>query len=183
MDRFGDDLCQLLLSYLQLYDCFRCECVSKQWQRLIYTTVYELTIDRELIHKMRGKRNFCDEDFIDISVIAAIIRKCPNIESIEFPDVVSYKLLARQVFETIADLRDNCLKRLSRIGCDLYFESQEVGDYYFHTFGDVITGLDLHRNKCHFKTQLCPKLKNLIVKSMAQVFTEKDNQLAAKNLR
>ncbi|CAG2163990.1 unnamed protein product [Oppiella nova] len=29
-DRFGDDLCQHLLSFLSLEDRFRCECVSKQ---------------------------------------------------------------------------------------------------------------------------------------------------------
>ncbi|CAG2108735.1 unnamed protein product [Medioppia subpectinata] len=33
MDRFGDDLCQLLLSYLSLEDRFRLELVSKQFQR------------------------------------------------------------------------------------------------------------------------------------------------------
>ncbi|CAG2116734.1 unnamed protein product, partial [Medioppia subpectinata] len=33
MDRFGDDLCQLLLSYLSLEERFRYEEVSKQWQR------------------------------------------------------------------------------------------------------------------------------------------------------
>ncbi|CAG2108431.1 unnamed protein product [Medioppia subpectinata] len=33
MDRFGDDLCQLLLSYLPIKERFRYEEVSKQWQR------------------------------------------------------------------------------------------------------------------------------------------------------
>jgi hypothetical protein len=35
-DRFGDDLCQHLLSYLLVSDKIRYECVSKQWQQLIY---------------------------------------------------------------------------------------------------------------------------------------------------
>jgi hypothetical protein len=35
-DRFCDDLCQLLLSYLLVSDKIRYECVSKQWQQLIY---------------------------------------------------------------------------------------------------------------------------------------------------
>ncbi|CAG2165056.1 unnamed protein product [Oppiella nova] len=43
LDRFGDDLCRLLLSYLPLEDRFRYECVSKQWQRLIYETQTELS--------------------------------------------------------------------------------------------------------------------------------------------
>jgi hypothetical protein len=35
-DRFGDDLCQHLLSYLLVSHKIRYECVSKQWQQLIY---------------------------------------------------------------------------------------------------------------------------------------------------
>src|SRR5260370_21992883 len=35
-DRFGDDLCGLLLSYLGHNEKLRYECVSKQWQRVIY---------------------------------------------------------------------------------------------------------------------------------------------------
>ncbi|CAG2106893.1 unnamed protein product [Medioppia subpectinata] len=45
MDRFGDDLCQLLLSYLSLEERFRYEEVSKQWQRVIYETQYEIPIE------------------------------------------------------------------------------------------------------------------------------------------
>ena len=41
-DRFGDDLCQYLLSFLSFEDTFRCECVSKQWQRLVFNTITEL---------------------------------------------------------------------------------------------------------------------------------------------
>ncbi|CAG2107734.1 unnamed protein product [Medioppia subpectinata] len=33
-DRFGDDLCEELLSFLTFEDRFRCECLSKQWRRL-----------------------------------------------------------------------------------------------------------------------------------------------------
>ncbi|CAG2165681.1 unnamed protein product [Oppiella nova] len=36
-DRFGDDLCGLVLSYLSLEDCFRFECLSKQWMRCVFT--------------------------------------------------------------------------------------------------------------------------------------------------
>src|SRR5882762_2421089 len=35
-DRYGDDLCGLLLNFLQPADKLRYECVSKQWQRTIY---------------------------------------------------------------------------------------------------------------------------------------------------
>ena len=35
-NRFGDDLCELLLSYLSFEDKIRFECVSHQFQRLIF---------------------------------------------------------------------------------------------------------------------------------------------------
>ena len=35
-DRFGDDLTELILSYMRFKDKIRLECVSKQWRRLIY---------------------------------------------------------------------------------------------------------------------------------------------------
>ncbi len=35
-DRFGDDLCQLLFSYLTAKQKLRFECVSKQWKNLIF---------------------------------------------------------------------------------------------------------------------------------------------------
>src|ERR1700735_1516374 len=35
-DRFGDDLCELLLQYLPINDCFRLQCVSKQFITVIF---------------------------------------------------------------------------------------------------------------------------------------------------
>jgi hypothetical protein len=35
-ERFGDDLCEVLLSFLPISDKIKFECVSKQWQTLIF---------------------------------------------------------------------------------------------------------------------------------------------------
>ena len=35
-DRFGDDLCQLILTYLPLIQKIRFQCISKQWKSLIF---------------------------------------------------------------------------------------------------------------------------------------------------
>jgi hypothetical protein len=43
-DRFGDDLCELILSYLEIYYTFYYQCVSKQWSRLIYNRQSTLTL-------------------------------------------------------------------------------------------------------------------------------------------
>jgi hypothetical protein len=43
-DRFGDDLCQLLLSFLPISDKIKFECVSKQWKSLIFNKQQKLII-------------------------------------------------------------------------------------------------------------------------------------------
>src|ERR1700761_1624576 len=35
-ERFGDDLTELIVSYLTLEDKLRFECISKQWQRFVF---------------------------------------------------------------------------------------------------------------------------------------------------
>src|SRR6185437_15089515 len=104
MDRFGDDLCGLILSYLKLDDRFRCECVSKQWQRLVYTTVRHLTIDEKLMTQMTQKRNLCGETYLDVSVMATIAKKCPHIKSIDCR-LLPNNAYEPRVLETIDDLR------------------------------------------------------------------------------
>ncbi len=44
-DRFGDDLCELLLSYLSISDKIRFECVSKQWKSLIFNRQQSIRIN------------------------------------------------------------------------------------------------------------------------------------------
>ena len=44
MDRFGDDLTEEVLQYLTFEDKIRLECVSKQWQRLIYNKQFVIEL-------------------------------------------------------------------------------------------------------------------------------------------
>ncbi|XP_054157447.1 glutaminyl-peptide cyclotransferase-like [Oppia nitens] len=69
-DRFGDDLCRLLLRYLPTDDRFRYECVSKQWQTFIYETVVSFKI--QPIYRT-----------IKWQILKKIIKKCPNITHIQ----------------------------------------------------------------------------------------------------
>src|ERR1700727_1481575 len=61
-DRFGDDLCEVLLSYLSFSHRFRYECLSKQWQRFVFNTQTEL--------------------YINLNYCKIILKKCPNIQHI-----------------------------------------------------------------------------------------------------
>ncbi|CAG2173252.1 unnamed protein product [Oppiella nova] len=71
LDRLGDDLCQHLLSFLSLEDRFRCECVSKQWQRVIYKTQHELIVTEDFVKLRAIEKSF-----------STILKKCQNITKI-----------------------------------------------------------------------------------------------------
>src|ERR1700743_854840 len=70
-DRFGDDLCQYLLSFLSFEDTFRCECVSKQFKRLVFNT--QTKFNTFIINKVHLRR----------SEFELIMKKCRNIQYIE----------------------------------------------------------------------------------------------------
>jgi hypothetical protein len=40
-DRFGDDFCELILSYLEIIDKIRLQYVNSQWRRCIFNKVHE----------------------------------------------------------------------------------------------------------------------------------------------
>ncbi|CAG2110681.1 unnamed protein product, partial [Medioppia subpectinata] len=56
LDRFGDDLCALIVSYLSLEDRFRCECVSKQFQRTVFESVVDITLSDEFIKRLSKEK-------------------------------------------------------------------------------------------------------------------------------
>jgi hypothetical protein len=47
-DRFGDDFCELILSYLEIDDKIRLQFVNNQWRRCIFNRVYQLDYPLEL---------------------------------------------------------------------------------------------------------------------------------------
>ncbi len=47
-DRFGDDFCELILSYLKIDDKIRLQFVNNQWRRCIFNRVHEFDYPLEL---------------------------------------------------------------------------------------------------------------------------------------
>ena len=117
LDRFGDDMCEHILSYLTLNERIRCECVSQQWQRLVYSNVRHMTITANLMSLNESDGYFYDKK------IVAIMKKCPNIESIDCPPVGNYY----RVVETIIELRDNW-RRLRRLDCHFLAFDEDIVD-------------------------------------------------------
>ncbi|CAG2108098.1 unnamed protein product [Medioppia subpectinata] len=162
MDRFGDDLCALIVSYLSLEDRFRCECVSKQFQRTVFGSVVDITLNEKTLYK---KLNY--------QILTRIAIKCPNIRSIEMKALKSkYSVESLKVLDIF---RDNC-RHLRQI----YYNFRKI----IGEFESLITGI----NSANENQSLdrCLQLSRLRVNSLSDVFhissADVSQQLLAKNL-
>src|SRR5882757_7873233 len=84
-DRFGDDLCEVLLSYMSLEDRFRYECLSKQWQSLVYKTQTDLIVDDKHFRHF-GDNSYDSQRFQRF--IQSVVKKCPNVSYIEIRNYI-----------------------------------------------------------------------------------------------
>jgi hypothetical protein len=92
LDRFGDDLCEYVLSFLSIEDRFRFECLSKQWQRVVYQTQTQLIINSKI----------CDNQYVNNTTFERIIKKCPNITYITINNhLYDYIYISNKIFDHI----------------------------------------------------------------------------------
>src|SRR5882757_1131711 len=78
-DRFGDDLIELVLSYIPFEDSFQYKCVSKQWKRLVFNKQNKLIL-RYFSKIKYFKRSDSEYTF---RAMELIFKNCPNITSID----------------------------------------------------------------------------------------------------
>ncbi|CAG2100550.1 unnamed protein product [Medioppia subpectinata] len=105
MDRFGDDMYGLILSYLSLEDRFRLECMSKQFQRTVFASVVDIELNDQLIRKiLKTKTTFTQ-------TMETIAKKFPNIQTIDCRGMICNNN-GLQIFH------DNC-RYLRHIYCNM----------------------------------------------------------------
>ena len=111
MDRFGDDLTELILQYLTLEDKIRLECVSKQWRRLIYNK--QFVIEPVIIHKFNYdyhshalRYKLPEREMINVVVVnnykrksaelvlKTLLKKCPNITKVYIRTEINLEVLS-----------------------------------------------------------------------------------------
>ena len=92
MERFGDDLTEQVIQYLWFSDKVMFECLSKQWQRLVFNKQKEIDINsikgKNSLNLLRKEDNF-DHDFyhnyeLDRKKLISVLKKCPNISRVRF---------------------------------------------------------------------------------------------------
>ncbi|CAG2102290.1 unnamed protein product [Medioppia subpectinata] len=164
-DRFGDDMCGLILSYLSLRERSVCEFVSKQFQRTVFKSVVDITIDDKYM-KTRAS----------MKMLATIGRKCPHIHTIDCRGISNR--YTKQLVVVLPIFRDNC-PHLRHIYCNL----NEYTDELMPEFGQLVTRIG---NICPNSNQQlfhCHRLSRLNVCGISTVFDYTTRELLVKNLQ
>jgi hypothetical protein len=88
-DRFGDDLCELLLNYLPVIDKIRLECVSKQWKSLIFNRQQSLQISSNGLFNSVLVKTFNETIQVPNNVNKSLFKKFKFIQVLEIRDYIS----------------------------------------------------------------------------------------------
>ncbi|CAG2113504.1 unnamed protein product [Medioppia subpectinata] len=164
-DGFGDDLCGLIVSYLSFEDRFRLECVSKQFQRTVFGSVVNLTIDHLFFSHYKAVNSAKSQ------MLATIAIKCSNIESID-----CYAMQDKHIPEVLAVFRDKCLQICGTLW-------REFGLEFVQQFAPLMTRINSMDKQQIPSLIHCHRLSELSVDSLSDIFDTTSGQLLAKNLK
>ena len=179
-DRFGDDLMEVLLSFISFEDCFHFRGVSKQWKRLIFNKQNKLIITN------KSKINFIENSkkAFNLKVIESVLKNCPKITSIYFDytyNSIDYKSVVN--IDSTFDFIINYCNNLSEIIYNYEFDylSKDIFNKFVQKFG-------LNIKIIHFKSiserykyntnkdilKFCPNLTHLSVNRLKTIFDGND---------
>ena len=183
-DRFGDDLLEVLLSYIPFEDCFHFRCVSKQWKRLIFNKQNKLIIDNNSKIKFIKENN--ENKFKTIEVI---LKNCPNIRSVvidyncrPFADIVNE---VNEVFELIIKYCNNLYEIQYSFGI-LFVLVADKRNRFYDKFGSKLRKIDfcdiVSNNRLLTDViKCCPNLTHISVYSLNCFFDA--NQVLCQKLK
>ncbi|CAG2167364.1 unnamed protein product [Oppiella nova] len=129
LDRFGDDLCGLVLSYLSLKDSFRYECLSKQWRRSIHRKRHNLVMNSCL----PKTDHYIDVERMDSQIFSSVVKKLPNITRIE---ITVKSEATERVFEVLMKSYKH-LKTIKVWFCGR--NDTQIANRLFETYGSRMT--------------------------------------------
>ena len=85
MERFGDDLTEQVMQYLWFSDKVMFECLSKQWQRLVFNKQTELDIKEDCIERKNSLIKLFRKKYmywLDRRDLISVVKKCLNISRV-----------------------------------------------------------------------------------------------------
>ena len=142
-ERICDDLCEEILQYLSLEDKLKLEGVSKQFQRTVLKKNYELIIDTKIRkNKNNDKFLIIGNTFYDLKSFELLLKKCPNITTIELRVFDKYYL--NEVFRLITKYCDNLreIKSIRAINIKNHKEFQRKFGQKIKTFDRLHQPID-----------------------------------------
>ena len=190
-DRFCDDLCEDILQYLSLEDKLRKECVSKQFQRTVFKRQYELFVSMRGpdVHKIyldnkdsivpkrynyfsvynpfRRVHNYYYIEDQNLQSFEALLKKCPNIASIELDGPRSYE---RRYDPRLKDLSDvtAMINNFKESRADINYNPGKVNEVFqliiknCNNLSEFIAMFDIsYRNREAFRQRFGSKIKHL----------------------
>ncbi|CAG2099982.1 unnamed protein product [Medioppia subpectinata] len=164
-DRFGDDLCGLILSHLSLDKRLDYECVSKQFQRTVFKSVVDITI-----HDKESKISRITVS--NTGLLATIHGKCPHIHTIDCRGIRSRRLT--QTAEVLDIFRPNLRNIYCNYDRNVYQRLPAIGS--------LVTRIGKISEKRKQRLRLCRRLSRLRVQRLSDVFDDKSGRLLATNL-
>ncbi|XP_054155948.1 uncharacterized protein LOC128954397 [Oppia nitens] len=190
-DRFGDDLCQLLLQYLPIDDRLRLQSVSKQWLALIFNTQTDLVFDGKLLHTMslNSRRDY----YQTIKLFKLIVSKCPNITAVTICDGSTLPGAVHMISHYMNLLIKYCY-RLRHISITLDYDGlwsviDRTFERFFWRFGQQLLTFKFHGTNHDFNKQLfyevvdgMPNLKSLDITFDSYESTVQLNDILIDNM-
>ena len=170
-DRFGDDLTELIASYLWFEDKVHLECVSKQWRRLVFNKQFgiELTSNRFNSNKNKNCLKFLRLLYRGNQLtIQSILKKCPNI--------VHVKIDLEQVSSQVLSLIVHYCHRIKSLTYCCYIERNDINVLsFFRIYGHKLEELiisDAYKTTIEEILKFCPNLKKLEIPYKLILFKE-----------
>ena len=165
-DRFGDDLCEYVLSFLTFKDCFRLSCVSKQWKHLIFNNQKHFNIEKSIESQCMRK-------------LETVFKNCLNIRSISIGSDISsdYKIY---IFGYIIG---NSNANINEIGFSFKGLTKNMIKDFFYKFGNNLKTIDFRGEEPIDKMllKLCPNVTDLRHFSLDSIFER--NEVLFKKLK
>ena len=149
-ERFGDDLTELILSYLTLEDKFRFECVSKQWKRCVFEKQFELDIS--LMKKQNSLNKLFEQNrHLSRERLISVLKKCPNLRKV--------KVCTVEKSDVVSLIGQHCPSVRS-----LSVHSRGIDMTFFRMFGHKLEELCIYGSSVpQSYLEFCPNLKNISI--------------------
>ena len=166
MERFGDDLTEEVLSHLWFSDKVMFECLSKQWQRLVFNKQFELDLNlytdfkerKNTLHRLLRKEDNRRDLKVDIKLLESLLKKCPNVRRVY--------LNVNEKGKELELITKYCRRVTKLIGpkccneeCLMSFAAKH--GMWLQEFGIDECGYDLLPEYLKKFLQLCPNIKSI----------------------